>query len=169
MSTLTNVSVPEEHLALYQGFAWLIESRGPESARQLLAGALAGSTMPLEVGEGSEKPSISNSDGREAYLARFWRESPARLRRALQMVLEAGDVGITTVDLAERLQYPHGAMSVAGMFGAAGNRVQRRYGEEATVPWESVWRDAGNGHGGSIVTIKPEWREVLSKVIRDHG
>jgi hypothetical protein len=86
-----------------------------------------------------------------------------RLRRALVMVAESGDSGMTTDELGKELEYERGASAVAGMLGAAQRRWRNKLG--MTTPlWKKQWEPFEPGPGGtSRLTMTPTMREwVLS-------
>jgi hypothetical protein len=166
MPTYQALPVKEDQLGLVVRFVGLLEERGLSAGEALLNGG-----APSTNGNGRQaqpRPPLA-ADWTDEQIARFYRESPARLQQGLRIILEAGDEGIGTVDLAEAVQYPYGANSVAGMLGAAGRRCQNRYGK-STLPWAARWHSAhDDGTGWSILTIPEQYRPALIAVIEAHG
>ena len=82
------------------------------------------------------------------------------MRKALVLIAEAGDSGITTQGLADALEYEKGRAAVAGMFGAFGRRSQNRYGQ-ATQMWDVEYQPTVGEAYDTIVKMRPQFRSVV--------
>lgn len=102
----------------------------------------------------------------EELIVRMYRESAEPMRKMLKLLAEADGAEVSTRDIAETLELPKGASSVAGMAGAIGRRVNSRYGM-AGLPWTSRWvfiDPADESKGSETLLALPPW---ICKVIRD--
>ena len=102
----------------------------------------------------------------EPLVRRLFKESGDPMRRMLGLLAEANGEEVSTNEIAVALNLPKGASSVAGMAGAAGRRVNSRYGM-AGLPWETRWRyiDPEDVTRGTETLLSlPPW---ICRVIRD--
>lgn len=111
-------------------------------------------------------PPVDEAGGWDAaLLTRMYEESADPMRRLLKFVAAAGGAEVSTNEIAEALDLPKGASSVAGMAGAVGRRVNSRYGMDG-LPWATRWRyiDATDESRGTETMIAlPAWAcEVIA-------
>jgi hypothetical protein len=144
MASIVSIPVPEEHvMAVYRFLGTLTEDITRTTDGQAPA-------EEAEWNEGLVREAMTGGDS-------------LRLRRALVMVAESGDSGMTTDELGKELEYERGASAVAGMLGAAQRRWRNKLG--MTTPlWKKQWEPFEPGPGGtSRLTMTPTMREwVLS-------
>jgi hypothetical protein len=95
----------------------------------------------------------------DALLRRLYKESADNAQHLLKLLAKADGAEVSTNEIAAELDLPKGAMSVAGMAGAIGRRVDSRYGMNGP-PWNSRWRhiDPNNpGKGTETMLSLPKW------------
>jgi hypothetical protein len=95
----------------------------------------------------------------ETILRRLYNESADNAKHLLRYLAKADGEEVSTNEIAKELNLPKGAMSVAGMAGAIGRRVNSRYGMNGP-PWNSRWRyidpNAQEGPTETMLSL-PKW------------
>ncbi len=143
-----SVQVPEERVLEVYGLLANEDSRGPAA--------------------GTDEDSVSEMDWPEDVVLRAARESAEPMRELLRVLLEAGDDGVTTVEIAEELDLARGAASVAGMLGAFGRRCANRY--KMTKPlWSDEWEELDDGGTTTRLTLWPAYRDALRRFLDRNG
>lgn len=140
MTTFIEVHVPEEHvMAVYKLLAEL-DATDPDAIET--DDAVPGNYTPDMIEEAYE-------------------QSSPQMKAALGLLTEAGDYGLSTVQLGQDLGYEFGANAVAGMLGAFTRRCYNHYKLDE-VWWTTKWI---SNEDGSLVTLKTHFREVLRGIL----
>lgn len=113
------------------------------------------------------KPATDDNGWTEAILRRLYNESADNAKHLLRFLAKADGEEVSTNEIAKELNLPKGAMSVAGMAGAIGRRVNSRYGMSGP-PWNSRWRyidpKAQEGPTETMLSL-PKWMcDVISNL-----
>jgi hypothetical protein len=112
------------------------------------------------------KPTRDDSGWTEVLLRRLYMDSADNAQHLLRYLAKADGEEVSTNEIAKELNLPKGAMSVAGMAGAIGRRVNSRYGLDGS-PWHSRWRhiDPSDPEKGTETMLSlPKW---MCDVIND--
>ncbi len=116
----------------------------------------------VEVSEDA-RPGTAEADGNgaldAALIRRMYDESYDPHKRLMKYLAKHPGDWIYTRPLAEALELPKGARSLAGMLGAFGRRAQHRYG--GLTPWISEW-DPGAYQAKH--RMAPEVAEQIEKI-----
>jgi hypothetical protein len=108
-----------------------------------------------------------SSDWTVELVKQLYFDSGDSMRHLLKVVAAANGDEVSTNEIADELDLPNGARSVAGMTGAAGRRVSSRYGMSG-LPWLTRWRyidPADQSKGTETLIWMPTWVcEVISSI-----
>lgn len=119
------------------------------------------------------RPEPDLADGGEAawpedVVLRAARESAEAMRGVLRILVEAGDDGLTTVEIADQLHLARGAASVAGMLGAFSRRCFNRYGMSDPL-WEAQWEELEDGGTTTRLSLYEAYRGPLRRFFERNG